>query len=88
MTEVSTETQPSLEQLQEVLEDPRWEFRTLEGIAQDLALQPEDVAEILADHPEMVRQSILTDHEGQDLYTARSRRPTVRERIERFRSVL
>lgn len=89
MSEAHAETRSHRpEDLQAAVEDPHWDFRTVDGIAQDLGLPPSEVAEMLVDHAEIVRRSILTDRQGEPLYTARGRRPTVRERIERFRSVL
>jgi hypothetical protein len=88
MPEAMIDVQPNLEDLQSAVEDPRWAFRTIDGIARDLGAAPEDVAELLTEHPEVARKSVFTDREGNELYTARDRSPTIRERIERFRSVL
>jgi hypothetical protein len=79
---------PQVEALEEALEDPQWDFRTIDGLAADLAVPPEAVIEVFREHPEIARKSVLTDHEGRELYTAQDRPLKLSERIERFRSVL
>jgi dihydroorotate dehydrogenase len=70
------------------LEDPRWAFRTLEGLARDLRVGPDQVADLLHQHPEVARRSAMTDREGRALYTTPDRRISMRERLERARWIL
>jgi spore maturation protein CgeB len=70
------------------IRNPRWEFRTPEGIAEDLGLSSEVVARQLAEHPEIARKSAMTDRHGRELYAAPERRPTLRERLEQIRWIL
>lgn len=70
------------------IQDPRWMFRTAEGIAEDLGLSPENVARQLAEHPEIARKSAMTDRRGRTLYAAPERPPTLRERLEQIRWIL
>jgi hypothetical protein len=88
MTTYARLEKPKLKALEDALEDPRWDFRTIEGLASDLALPSEAVAEVLRAFPKIARKSILTDHEGRNLYTASNRPLKLRERFERLRSVL
>jgi dihydroorotate dehydrogenase len=74
--------------LEAALNDERWDFWTVEGLAKELRLAPNRTHDLLAASPDVVRKSVLRDRKGRTLYTARSRPPTARERIERFRSVL
>ena len=55
------------------LEDARWDFRTLEGIAKDTGLTKERIQQILESHAEIVRKSAIPDRLGRELYTLRSR---------------
>jgi len=79
---------PELHAVEEALEDTRWDFRTIEGLAADLEVEPNAVREIFQSHPEIVRKSVLTDRHGRHLYTAHGRPLKLAERLERFRSVL
>lgn len=79
---------PELETLKDALADTRWDFRTADGLATDLDAAPDTVVQALDEHPEIARKSVLTDRDGRGLYTDRNRPLTLRERIERFRSVL
>jgi len=75
-------------QLQAALDDPRWDFRTIDGLAAELGVQPDLIVELLARHGNIARKSILRSSDGRELYAGRTRRPTVREKLERIRSLL
>ncbi len=68
--------------------DPRWTFRTVESLATELAVAPEEIQKILESHPDTVRRSVLHDRSGRELYARRSRTPTLRERLEQLRWIL
>jgi tRNA-dihydrouridine synthase len=74
--------------LSAALADRRWSFRTLEGLAKDLHLEVDRVQQLLSDHPEIVRESVMTGQSGHKLYAGRGRPPTLRERLERYRWIL
>ena len=74
--------------LEAAIEDPRWEFRSVEGLAGELGVSTEAVEQMLHGHPEIARKSALTDKQGRHLYAPRDRSPTIRERLERARWVL
>ena len=73
--------------LRSALDDPRWEFRTVEGIADEMGLQPEQVGQLLKAYPDVGRKSPLRSRDGRELYTGR-RRPSTLERLERIRGLL
>lgn len=64
----------------EALSDPRWEFRTIEGISRQTKLPPDEVERTLKDYAGFVRKSLVPDHRARDLYTLRSR-PITRNEI-------
>lgn len=70
------------------LMDPRWDFRTIDGLANELRLSHDVVLRLVEGHPDVARRSVLNDHEGRELFTAKNRPATVRERLERFRWIL
>ncbi len=82
------DTSDAYRRLKLALDDPQWEFRTVDGIAREVGLQPQQIAELLKMHPEIARKSAMTSPDGRELYTERSRRPSARERIERIRWLL
>ncbi len=74
--------------LEAAINNERWDFWTVEGLAKELRLAPNRTRDLLTASPDVARKTVLTDRKGRTLYAARDRAPTVRERIERFRSVL
>ncbi|HWN73497.1 MAG TPA: tRNA-dihydrouridine synthase [Solirubrobacterales bacterium] len=74
--------------LEAAINNEEWDFWTVEGLAKELRLAPNLARDLLVSSPDVARRTVLTDREGRELYAARDRRPTLRERIERFRSVL
>jgi len=75
---------PRLEQFIEALNNPKWEFRTIEGLAEDLDVSPEAVESILDDYPELVRWLPATDSEGRRLLVSARRPMTWKERLLRL----
>ena len=88
MAKTDIESKTDVAAIGAALQNPRWKFRTPEGIAEDLGLSPEVVAQQLAEHPEIARKSVMTDRHGRELYVAPERRPTLRERLEQVRWIL
>jgi hypothetical protein len=88
MARSETEPKADVAAIGAAVQNPRWEFRTAVGIAEDLGVSPEDVAQRLAEHPEIARESVMTDRLGRALYAAPGRRPGLRERLEQIRWIL
>ena len=65
--------------IETALEDERWDFRTVEGIAAETGLDAKVVAEELERHSGRVRRAIAPDRKGRELYTAKRRRAGLRE---------
>jgi hypothetical protein len=78
----------AVEAIKRALANPRWRFRTLDSLARETDLPPSDVLDVIAEHPDIARKSVLTDRRGRDLYVLASRRPSWRERLERIRWML
>lgn len=74
--------------LEAAINNEEWDFWTVEGLAKELRLAPNRTRDLLLSSPDVARRTVLTDRQGRELYAARDRGPTLRERIERFRSVL
>jgi len=70
------------------LADQTWEFRTREGLANELRLSPEEVGVLIQRHPDIARTSVMKSPEGHELFTHRDRPVTARERIEQLRSLV
>ena len=69
------------------LSNPKWDFRTIGGIARDTKLSREQVEQVLADHQDLFRQSRLT-HNGEPLYTLLDKPETLRERYAGLRDFI
>src|SRR5258706_11069458 len=69
------------------LSNPKWDFRTVGGIARDTKLSREQVERVLADHQDLFRQSHLT-RDGERLYTLREKPESLREHAAGLRDFI
>jgi len=76
----------SRSQVLRALEDERWDWRTVEGIAQEARLSQEEVLEILEGSPGEVIRSRVSDAKGRALYTSRQRYAKRHDFWGKFRS--
>ena len=65
--------------VREALDDPKWDFRTVAGIARDTGLDPRRVKRLLDRHHSEIRQTLSRDRKK--IYTLRSRPRKLREVI-------
>jgi hypothetical protein len=63
------------------LSNPKWQFRTVAGIAKETGLPEDEVVRVLAKYPRLVRHSLVPDRSGQALYTFRGRPVGLKERL-------
>ncbi len=56
----------------EALSDPRYDFRTLDGITNATGLAEGEVIAVLSKYPELIRKSPVPDRNGRELFTLRS----------------
>jgi hypothetical protein len=70
------------------LEDPKWEFRTVDGIATTTGVSAAKVEDILNRRREWVRESNIRDEKGRRLFTLRSRPKTWREILAELRAIV
>lgn len=86
---VEHQTSPSDAQaaVARALSDPRWDFRTVEGIAGDLGFNPEIVKEILLEfvEQEIARESLVPDPDGRKLFAPADRAASAKERLAELR---
>lgn len=61
------------ELVRKALEDPRWDFRTVESIARETGLDIASVRSLLDQHESDVRGPMLPDRDGRELFTSRHR---------------
>ena len=70
------------------LGDPRWQFRTVDGLARATGATPGQVRALLVELHDRVRQPLAPDPDGRELYTLASRRPTWKEHYMHLRNRL
>ena len=75
----TTVTDPTDRRVFEALEDPRWDFRTVEGLSKTMGLSETTVRNVLASYPRFIRQSPIPDSEGRELFTLISKGSGLRE---------
>lgn len=61
------------EKIISALRDPRWDYRTIDGIAKDTELTPEQVMSFLESRKDIVWKSNIPDKLGRDLFTLKER---------------
>lgn len=76
------------ERVLRALADPRWDFRTIAGIARDAHLTEDEVAGALAELGDQVRRSDVPDSSGRPIFTLTSRPTPALESIARLRNFL
>jgi len=74
------------QRINKALADPRWDFRTIPGLAKAANLSEQEVQALLEAHSDQVRQSAVPDRHGRALYTLRSRPKKVREFLAEVRA--
>ena len=57
----------------EALADPKWDFRTIEGLSQETKLPEARVSEIILKFGHLTRKSRIPDKQGRELYTLRDK---------------
>jgi hypothetical protein len=77
---------PSLEELISELNNPTWEFRTAEGIAEALGTEASEIEAIFDKYPELVRWLPARDEQGRQLLVSKRRSPSWKERHLRLRA--
>lgn len=70
---------PTERKVFEALENPSWDFRTIEGLSKDTGLPKDVVKGVLEKYPQFIRRSPVPDPEGRDLYTLISKGGGLRE---------
>ena len=80
--------EPDARKLFEALADERWDFRTVEGISGSTGLSEERIRELLRKYQALIRQSLVLDRQGRELYTLASRRPSLQEVITTIRAII
>lgn len=87
-SEIEQMSEPTNKSVFEALADPRWDFRTVQGIANETGLSEDTVRIILDSHPNLVRQSSVPDRYGRPLFTLRGRPINRQERIALLRMLV
>ncbi|MBC2693915.1 MAG: hypothetical protein HF982_01255 [Desulfobacteraceae bacterium] len=54
------------------LDDPNWDYRTIEGIIKETGLGESFVTKVIESHPDLVRKSIVPSKGRKQLYALKS----------------
>jgi hypothetical protein len=80
---------PSEVKVFEALANPKWDFRTVKGIAKETSLNSTLVSNIINAHTgKLIRKSVIPDKTGDELYTLKSKRADIAEIYDQFRTFL
>lgn len=69
------------------LEDPRWDWRTVQGVARDTGIPENEIFAIIESSPDEVIRSRIRDEQGQALYATRQHYTKRRQFLDPFRGV-
>ena len=67
------------ELIEDSLKNPKWDFRTVPGIAKETGLSEHRVADLLKAYSDRIRRSYVPDEHGRVLYTLREKPVSLRE---------
>ena len=81
-------SEPDARKVFEALADPKWDFRTIDGLGQSTGLTDDRIAQILLRHRSLIRQSPVLDRRGRALYTLSSKGATFRELLTNARAFI
>jgi len=84
----SAVSEPDARRVFEALADPKWDFRTIDGLAQSTSLPEQRIEQILEKYRQFVRQSPVLDRRGHELYTLSARGSTLRELLSTARAFI
>lgn len=70
------------------LSEPKWDFRTIPGISRETGLSESTIREILNEHPDQVRKSLVRNQNGYELFTSRNKPIKIRERLAVIQKIL
>jgi hypothetical protein len=88
---ISTSIEKSKDSRQKIfatLNNPAWDFWTVEAIAKETSLHVDEVKEIIASNSKIIRNSLVPDKKGRELYTLRSRSIKWKEYLALLRVLL
>jgi hypothetical protein len=74
------------ESVEKALENPNWDFRTIDGLAEDTGLPPDEIRALINSHSDRVRVSNVPDTQGRVLYTLASKPISARELLATVRA--
>jgi hypothetical protein len=70
-----------LSKITRALANPKWDFRTIPGIAKETDLGVKEVEGLLKENPDLFRKLPITDKLGRDLFAPNSRPVRWREHL-------
>jgi hypothetical protein len=62
----SSEENEHWEKIEEALRSPEWDFRTIDGLAEETGLAPEEIRTLINRHSARVRVSNVPDMQGRN----------------------
>ena len=80
---------PNERKVFEALSDPKWDFRTVDGIRRVSGLPDNEIRSILDKYKgKLVRKSDIPDPHGRDIYTLKTDRAETRELLAKLRTFI
>ena len=72
----------------EAMSQPRWDFRTIKGIASATGISEIQVQKVVESYPDLIRKSRVPNKTGEALFTLKEKPVKLRERFAEARTYL
>lgn len=79
--------EPATEAIIRALEDPQYDWRTIDGISADTGLPQNDVLQHIVGLADVVIESTIPDKKGRSLFTTRERYRTTHSGLKRLKNI-
>ena len=84
----NTVTDPAESKVFVALEDPAWDFRTLNGLVKSTGLEMSQIKHVIGKYGNLIRESPIPDKSDRRLYTLASRSLGSREMFNMIRAAV
>ena len=68
MSGISSDASTVADRIMSALEDPQWNWRTVDGIRRETGIPPDEIRRFLLRSGRIVVRSVVRDRQGRDLY--------------------
>jgi hypothetical protein len=79
-------TDPEERRIFELLDDPKWDFRTMNALKKNTKMAEKKIERIISKYPGLIRESPVRDKERRRLYTLTTKKRSLGEMLNIIRT--